>query len=112
MNENEVSPESGEKEPVLKWADSIASNLGTSYLLRDESREEDDRVVGGYLVDNEGFIILLNEDNSEQQPLFHHELDVVSAREAVEQDYLKTLANSTNHDASHGVSDERPAHQS
>lgn len=112
MNENEVLPESSEREPKLTWWDSFANDIGTSYLLRDESREGRP-VVGGYVVDNAtGFIFLLNDDNSEKQPLFHHELDVVSAREVVERDYLKSLANSTSHDTSHDASDEQPVHQS
>ena len=111
MIEDETTPEVHADEPVLKWADSFANDIGTSYLLRDESREGSP-VVGGYVVDNAtGFIILLNDDNSDPQPLFHHELDVDSARKAVEQDYLDTLANSTNHDASLGADDEQLVHQ-
>jgi hypothetical protein len=110
MIEDETSPELHVKEPVLKWAESFANDIGTSYLLRDESLTGHP-VVGGYIVDNDGFILLLSDDNSDPQPLFHHQVDVDAARKAVEADYLKTLANSTNHDASQGADDEQLVHQ-
>lgn len=110
MIEDETSPEVHAKEPVLKWASGFANNIGTSYVLRDESIEGSP-VVAAYIVDEKtkSIVLLMDDSNGELPQFQEHEYE--AARKLVEEDYLKTLANSTSRDVSLGADDGQLVHQ-
>jgi hypothetical protein len=111
MKEDELTQDSGEIVPQFSWAESLADETGMLYVLHDKSRKESE-LLWGYIVEYEsGFIHLLNEETTGQPPLFHSDLDVASARRAIEQAYISSLANSTSHDVMHDADDERAFHR-
>lgn len=111
MIEDEVPQDTSEMEPQLFWEESLGDDTGMLYILSDKSRKDTDTLWGFIVEHKTGFIHLLNEEVTEEQPLFHHVVDVKAAQQAVETAYRASLASSTSHDVSLGADDEQLVHQ-